>query len=211
MVENQHREPDRCADPISERPGFFAQPRPRQPRQHLGAEISGHKDFNALAAFSFVAGPDPATHEERRGLRMPGWVYIVTNRPNGTLYVGVTDDLARRAWEHRAGLVEGFTKQYGLTRLVFAEHYDDMRCGQAAGAKYEALAARLESAADPRPKPRMGRSLRAARLSLVGGRVGPGHERMGAPKTQSAPGFSRNPARASRGNTSAQKYGSSSR
>src|SRR3984893_5225843 len=46
-------------------------------------------------------------------LWMPGWVYIMTNRRNGTLYVGVTDDLARRAWEHRAGLVEGFTKQYG--------------------------------------------------------------------------------------------------
>jgi putative endonuclease len=57
---------------------------------------------------------------------MPGWVYIMTNRPNGTLYVGVTDDLARRAWEHRAGLVEGFTRQYGLTRLVCAEHHDDM-------------------------------------------------------------------------------------
>jgi putative endonuclease len=56
-----------------------------------------------------------------------GWVYIVTNRPNGTLYAGVTDDLARRAWEHRPGLVEGFTKQYGLRRLVFAEHYGDMR------------------------------------------------------------------------------------
>ena len=51
----------------------------------------------------------------------------MTNRRNGTLYVGVTDDLARRTWEHRAGLVEGFTKQYGLTRLVFAEHHDDMR------------------------------------------------------------------------------------
>jgi putative endonuclease len=58
---------------------------------------------------------------------MPGWVYIMTNRPNGTLYVGVTDDLARRAWEHRAGIVEGFTKKYGLTRPVFAEHHDDMR------------------------------------------------------------------------------------
>ena len=40
---------------------------------------------------------------------MPGWVYIMTNRPNGTLYVGVTDNLARRAWEHHAGLVDGFT------------------------------------------------------------------------------------------------------
>src|SRR5437660_54277 len=36
-----------------------------------------------------------------------GWVYIVTNRPNGTLYVGATSDLARRAWEHREGVADG--------------------------------------------------------------------------------------------------------
>jgi putative endonuclease len=58
---------------------------------------------------------------------MPGWVYIMTNRPNGTLCLGVTDDLPRRAWEHCVGLVDGFTKQYGLRRLVLAEYYDDMR------------------------------------------------------------------------------------
>ncbi|MBV8168414.1 MAG: GIY-YIG nuclease family protein, partial [Alphaproteobacteria bacterium] len=45
-----------------------------------------------------------------------GWVYIMTNRLDGTLYVGVTSDLARRVWEHREGLVEGFTKKYGLKR-----------------------------------------------------------------------------------------------
>ena len=56
-----------------------------------------------------------------------GWVYIMTNRPNGTLYVGVTDDLARRAWEHREGLADGFTKRYGLKHLVYCEHYDDIR------------------------------------------------------------------------------------
>jgi len=56
-----------------------------------------------------------------------GWVYIVTNRPNGTLYVGVTSDLARRAWEHREGMAEGFTKRYGLKRLVYAERHDDIR------------------------------------------------------------------------------------
>ena len=56
-----------------------------------------------------------------------GWVYIVTNRPNGTLYVGVTNDLARRAWEHREGAANGFTKRYGLKRLVFAEHHEDIR------------------------------------------------------------------------------------
>jgi putative endonuclease len=44
---------------------------------------------------------------------MGGWVYIMTNRISGTLYVGVTSNLARRIWEHHQGLVEGFTKRYG--------------------------------------------------------------------------------------------------
>jgi len=48
----------------------------------------------------------------------------MTNRPNGTLYVGVTSDLARRAWEHREGLVDGFTKRYSLKRLV--EPHEDI-------------------------------------------------------------------------------------
>ena len=45
-----------------------------------------------------------------------GWVYIMTNQPNGTLYVGVTSDLVRRVWQHREGVIEGFTQQYGLRR-----------------------------------------------------------------------------------------------
>ncbi len=49
------------------------------------------------------------------------WVYIMTNRPNGTLYVGVTSNLQRRAWEHREGVVEGFTWKYDLKRLVYCE------------------------------------------------------------------------------------------
>jgi putative endonuclease len=52
------------------------------------------------------------------------WVYIMTNRPNGTLYTGVTSNLMRRAYEHREGLLPGFTKHYGLTRLVYAERHD---------------------------------------------------------------------------------------
>ena len=43
---------------------------------------------------------------------------MVANRPNGALYVGVTDDLTRRIWQHRGGLIDGFTKRYGLKRLV---------------------------------------------------------------------------------------------
>jgi len=56
-----------------------------------------------------------------------GWVYIMSNRRNGTLYVGVTSDLSRRIWEHREGLIDGFTKRYGLKRLVFYEWHDDIR------------------------------------------------------------------------------------
>ncbi|SMH53557.1 GIY-YIG nuclease family protein [Azospirillum agricola] len=56
-----------------------------------------------------------------------GWVYILTNRPNGTLYVGVTGNLARRIWEHREGAIDGFTKRYGLKRLVYVEPYPEIR------------------------------------------------------------------------------------
>ena len=58
---------------------------------------------------------------------MGGWVYIMTNRPNGIVYTGVTSDLARRAWEHREGLVKGFTQRYGLKRLVYTEFFEDIR------------------------------------------------------------------------------------
>jgi putative endonuclease len=55
------------------------------------------------------------------------WVYIMTNRANGTLYVGVTSDLSRRVEQHRKGLVAGFTRRYGLKRLVHAEPHEDMQ------------------------------------------------------------------------------------
>jgi putative endonuclease len=56
-----------------------------------------------------------------------GWVYIMTNRPNGALYVGVTSDIARRAWEHRQGTTSSFTARYGLNRLVYAEPHAAIR------------------------------------------------------------------------------------
>jgi putative endonuclease len=56
-----------------------------------------------------------------------GTVYIVTNRPDGTLYLGVTNNLGRRVWEHRSQLADGFTKRYGLNKLVWYEHFADIR------------------------------------------------------------------------------------
>ena len=53
-------------------------------------------------------------------------LYILASQPNGTLYVGVTSDLERRMWEHRFGTVEGFTKKYGVTRLVHYELFGEV-------------------------------------------------------------------------------------
>lgn len=53
-------------------------------------------------------------------------VYIMTNGPRGTLYVGVTSDLFRRYIEHRDGLTPGFTSRYGLKRLVWWERHGSM-------------------------------------------------------------------------------------
>ncbi|MEM8600763.1 MAG: GIY-YIG nuclease family protein [Bacteroidota bacterium] len=57
----------------------------------------------------------------------PGTVYILASRRNGTLYVGVTSDLARRIREHKQGTIPGFTKRYGVTRLVYVEEFDDIQ------------------------------------------------------------------------------------
>ena len=55
---------------------------------------------------------------------MSFWVYILASRRNGTLYIGMTDDLVRRAWEHRIGAVPGFTKKYGIKMLVWFEQHE---------------------------------------------------------------------------------------
>jgi len=53
-------------------------------------------------------------------------VYILASKPNGTLYVGGTSDLLKRCWEHKNDLVDGFTKRYGVHRLVHFELHSDM-------------------------------------------------------------------------------------
>jgi putative endonuclease len=53
-------------------------------------------------------------------------IYILVNRSR-RLYVGVTGDLRRRVWQHRRGLLPGFTRRYGMTAPVYAEHFSDVR------------------------------------------------------------------------------------
>ena len=55
---------------------------------------------------------------------MGGWVYILTNKPNGTLYIGVTSKIGERIAQHRSKAVAGFTRDHGLERLVYLEAHD---------------------------------------------------------------------------------------
>ena len=58
---------------------------------------------------------------------MEYYVYILTNRNNRVMYIGVTNDLARRLYEHKQELVEGFTKRYHVHKLVYYEQTTDVR------------------------------------------------------------------------------------
>ncbi len=57
---------------------------------------------------------------------MPYFVYIMASGLRGTLYIGVTNDLVRRAYEHREGLINGFSKRYDVKSLVHFELFDDV-------------------------------------------------------------------------------------
>ena len=55
---------------------------------------------------------------------MAYWVYILASESGGTLYIGVTNNLVRRVYEHREGLAESFTKRYGIKTLVYFEAHE---------------------------------------------------------------------------------------
>ena len=56
---------------------------------------------------------------------MDYYTYIITNKPNGILYIGMTNNLARRMYEHKSKAIDGFSKKYGLDILVYYEVYPD--------------------------------------------------------------------------------------
>jgi putative endonuclease len=55
------------------------------------------------------------------------WVYCLASKRNGTLYLGVTNNLGRRIYEHRTKIMKGFTAEYGVSKLVWYEHHSDIR------------------------------------------------------------------------------------
>ncbi|UQB43367.1 GIY-YIG nuclease family protein [Thiomicrospira microaerophila] len=56
-----------------------------------------------------------------------GYIYIMSNKKHGTLYVGVTSNLIQRVYQHKHHLIEGFTKRYNLNKLVYFEQIEEIR------------------------------------------------------------------------------------
>ena len=74
-----------------------------------------------------------------------GYVYIMASGRNGTLYIGVTSDLAKRVWEHRNGVVPGFTRKYGCKLLVWYAAYDDLQEARQRELQMKKMEAALEA------------------------------------------------------------------
>jgi putative endonuclease len=76
-----------------------------------------------------TAAPHTAAQVQGKHVAEPKayWVYILVNQRNGTLYIGVTNDLLRRVSQHRKGIVRGFTNNYGVKHLVYFEEFTDIR------------------------------------------------------------------------------------
>ena len=55
------------------------------------------------------------------------YVYIMTNKTNTSFYIGVTNNIVKRSFEHRTGLIDGFTKKYKLKKLVYIEEFNDIK------------------------------------------------------------------------------------
>jgi predicted GIY-YIG superfamily endonuclease len=85
-----------------------------------------------------------------RALTRQYYLYILASRPGGALYVGVTNDLVRRVYEHKMKLVHGHTKRYQIDQLVYFEVYDSPFNSDPTRKEHEALAARVEDKADRR-------------------------------------------------------------
>ena len=80
---------------------------------------------------------------------MTGFVYMLASQKGGTIYIGVTNDLARRVPEHRDGLGSRFTARYGVHRLVWYEEYFDIRDARAAEALFASSSSGLTRGSMP--------------------------------------------------------------
>ena len=74
----------------------------------------------------FARRKAPKQSQEATQIEKQYYIYIMTNKRNSVIYTGVTNDLKRRVYEHKEKLVEGFTKKYNITKLVYYEIFKDI-------------------------------------------------------------------------------------
>ena len=84
--------------------------------------VSKPTSLASLRGSSHLARSNP----EKIKMKKQGYVYILFNKKNGTLYVGVTSNLIKRIYEHKNKLADGFTKKYDVDKLGYFEVYDDI-------------------------------------------------------------------------------------
>jgi putative endonuclease len=94
------------------------------PAIHHLRKTPSKKDGCAGLRLAEGASAPQAGHARADAVGMNYWVYILASAPGGTLYVGMTNNLVRRVYEHREGFVRGFTRRYGVKRLVYFEAHD---------------------------------------------------------------------------------------
>jgi putative endonuclease len=94
------------------------------PLEGIGANLRARRFYNGHISWLFVI-PAKAGIQRDAMNKQPA-VYILANKRNGTLYVGVTSDLVKRIWEHKNNIVEGFTKDYNVHQLVWYELHESM-------------------------------------------------------------------------------------
>jgi putative endonuclease len=84
--------------------------------------VGQHKSTDVATTISYfvIAGLDPAIHAERQNEKLLG---LYSGSPRGTLYVGMTNDVIRRLYQHREDLADGFTKEHGVKMLVCYEEH----------------------------------------------------------------------------------------
>ena len=88
----------------------------------MGSRFRGN-DSAGSAAWGIVIPEASGIHTT---MEKSYYVYILASKRDGTLYIGVTSNLVKRAWQHREGLVDGFTKTYNVKRLVWFEAHEDV-------------------------------------------------------------------------------------
>ena len=90
---------------------------------------------------------------------MDYYVYILASRPGGALYVGVTNDLVRRVFEHKSKLIDGHTKRYNISRLVHFEQFPSIRDALQREKNIKGWPRAWKNPSDRRDKCRVARSL----------------------------------------------------